>query len=126
MAKSLEILIWTLLFLSIYNQHFNLFVLYVIFFGCALLYKKTKIWNFTNKFPASKFRLLNIPRTFLFNSAESFYKQISDLWVLHGRDKFRTWIGLERFLVLSKLEDVEVSAVMAAHHHLLFHFNLSS
>lgn len=110
MAKLIHLFTWSMCFLGIYFEDFNLFVLFLNLFGYILLYKKFKVWEFTNKFPTTRLRLLNIPKTFFRNSAQNFYKQINDLWVYHGCDKFRTWIGFERFLLLSKLDDVEVRA----------------
>lgn len=109
MAKSFHIFTWAMLVLGIYFRDFNVFMMWVHCFGYCSLYKKFKVWNFTNKFPASRLRLLNIPKTLLTSSAQNFYNEINQLWTQLGGDKFRTWIGTERFLVLSKVQDVKVS-----------------
>lgn len=108
-AKLAHIFTWSMCFLGVYLRHFNLFFLFINLFGFILLDKKFHVWNFTNKFPTTPFHLLKIPRTFFCDSPFIFYKEIKDLWVHLGRNHFRTWIGFERFLVLSKFEDIEVS-----------------
>jgi hypothetical protein len=82
-------------------------LLSVILYGFALLYKNFKVWQFTGSFPGKNFTP-NF-KNFFDNSAESFHQELTRLWATHGKDKFVTWIGFERFVAVSNLRDVQAS-----------------
>ena len=80
---------------------------FFIFFAClTILYKNFKVWRFTRKFPGENF--LKSWKTMFVNTAENFHQELNDMWLKFGRDKFITWVGLERFITVSKLSDVQV------------------
>lgn len=85
---------------------FNMSALFAILLGFTLLYKNFKVWQFTGKFPGKNFtpNFINMFK----NSAESFHNDLKNLWMRHGQDKFITWIGFERYIVISKLNEVKV------------------
>lgn len=87
---------------------FNMAALFAILYSFTLLYKNFKVWQFTGKFPGKNFT----PNfeNFFENSARSFHRELTELWTKHRRDKFVTWIGFERFVVISKLDEVQVGA----------------
>lgn len=86
---------------------FNVISLFLVLAGFTVLYKNFKVWQFTGKFPGRNFT----PelRTFLGNTAANFHRELDDLWMKYGRDKFVVWIGFERFITVSKMNDVKVS-----------------
>lgn len=81
--------------------------LFVILSGFTLLYKNFKMWRFTRRFPGRNFSCNW--KTLLGNSAVNFHQELNEMWLKFGRDKFITWVGFERFITVSKLNDVQVS-----------------
>lgn len=92
---------------------FNMLTLCFVLLGFTALYKNYKVWQFTGKFPGRNFT----PdiQTFVSNSATNFHRQLNETWSTYGRDKFITWIGFERFIAVSKLNDVLVSGWFRLH-----------
>lgn len=72
----------------------------------TLLYNYWKNWQYMMKLPGGKGISL---RGFFENSSSDFYKNMKKLWINYGKDKFVVWIGFERFVAVSKYEDVKVS-----------------
>jgi hypothetical protein len=90
--------------LAFFNSNF--FYLLVTTFGLTYLYNYWKDWKFIEKFPGGRGISL---RGFVENSPRRFYENLRGLWEKHGRDKFVVWVGFERFVVVSKFDDVKVS-----------------
>ena len=86
---------------------FNIIALFTILFGFTIVYKNFKVWQFTGKFPGNNFTP-NFKSLFN-NSAESFHLQLQELYENHGKDKFITWIGFERYIAVSRAKDIQVS-----------------
>jgi hypothetical protein len=72
----------------------------------TVLYNYWKNWQFMMKLPGGKGISI---RGFFENSSSEFYKNLKNLWIKYGKDKFVVWIGFERFVTVSKYEDVKVS-----------------
>jgi hypothetical protein len=83
---------------------FSVKALFANLLSFTLVYMNFKIWRFTSKFPGGG--ITSIARN-LVNNAESFRQELSAMFAKHG-DKFITWVGVERFIVVSKLSDVQV------------------
>jgi hypothetical protein len=94
------------MFHGVLLSSFNMKALGLILLGFTLLYKNFKVWKFTGRFPGKNFAP-NFNNLFA-NSAESFNNDLKKLWIQHGRDKFVTWIGFERYVAVSKFEDIQV------------------
>lgn len=84
----------------------NVALLFVNLMGFTALYKNFKVWQFTSKFPGRNFSI-NF-KSFFTNTAENFHRELNEMWMNLGRDKFITWVGFERFVAVSKLSDVKV------------------
>ncbi|CAG9811695.1 unnamed protein product [Chironomus riparius] len=70
----------------------------------TILYNYWKNWQYLMKLPGGK----RISVRGLFeNSSSEFYENMKKLWIKHGKDKFVVWIGFERFVTVSKYEDVK-------------------
>ena len=73
----------------------------------VFVHKNYKVYRFTVQFPGSHM-LLNFV-TFLSNTATKFHQQLFNAWKLYNCDKFVTWIGFERFIVLSKGAEIKIA-----------------
>lgn len=107
MGVKVIIFIWVMLISGLLTGHVNLISTFFNGYGFVMVYKNFKVWRYTNKFPG--FHFLKNFTSFLGTTSRSFHNDIDGLWIKHGRDKFTTWIGFERFLTISKLKDVQVS-----------------
>lgn len=85
-------------------DNFQMKALFVNLAWFTLIYMKFKIWRFTSQFPGGG--VASISRN-LFHTATSFHRELSEMSAKFG-DKFITWVGVERYVVVSKLSDVQV------------------
>ena len=89
-----------------YYNVLNFIEIFVASLGLVVLYNYWKNWKYLVKFPGGK----GISVRGLFeNSKSGFYAKVKKLWKEHGKDKFVIWIGLERFVAVSKIDDVKVN-----------------
>ncbi|XP_070508441.1 cytochrome P450 4e3-like [Chironomus tepperi] len=70
----------------------------------TVLYSYWKNWRYMTKLPGGKGISI---KGFFENSSSEFYKSMKKLWIKYGHDKFVVWIGFERFVTVSKYEDVK-------------------
>lgn len=98
-------------FVAFYSiAYFNqpCFFLMLTLIGFNLLYNYWKNWQYLVKIPGGKGISL---RGFFENSSKKFYENLQRLWVQYGKDKFVIWIGFERFVAVSKYNDVKVGSI---------------
>lgn len=96
--------------LMIFGLLFDSYNLKHLFFTTSFfvfVHKNYKVYRFTIQFPGSHM-LLNFV-TFVSSTAEKFQHQLFDAWKLYNCDKFVTWIGFERFIVLSKGAEIKIA-----------------
>lgn len=84
----------------------NVLLLFVNLSSFTALYKYFKVWQFTGKFPGGNFSINW--KTFFGNTSENFHRELNEKWMILGRDKFITWVGFERLVAVSRLNDVKV------------------
>jgi hypothetical protein len=106
MGLKVNIFLTYCLFHGVLLSSFNVKALGLILLGFTLLYKNFKVWKFTGRFPGKNL-VPNFNNLFA-NSTESFHSDLKKLWIQHGRDKFVTWIGFERYVAVSKFDDIQV------------------
>lgn len=107
MGFKVNVFIVSCLVIGLLLGSFNVMSLFFTLSIFCALYKNFKVWQFTNKFPGKNFS--SNWKTFFVNSPENFHLDLKKMWVKLGRDKFITWVGFERFITVSKLNDVQVS-----------------
>ncbi|KAG5666546.1 hypothetical protein PVAND_014564 [Polypedilum vanderplanki] len=88
------------------------FFFFLIYFCLMILYNYWKNWQFLSKFPGGK--KISLSGIFL-NSPNEFYDYVEKLWNNYGKDKFVLWIGFERIVAVSKLDDIKVSKNIKIH-----------
>lgn len=87
------------------SDNFTVKALFVNLSWFTLIYMNFKIWRFTSMFPGGG--LGSVVRS-VFSSPANFHQELSLLFSRYG-DKFITWVGLERFIVVSDPSDVKVN-----------------
>lgn len=105
MGLKVNIFVGCILLHGIVYSSFNTLSLFSILASFTLLYKDFKVWQYTKKFPGTNFPI-HLRNYFGTTNGEQVHREIFQLWTKYGRDKFVTWIGLERYVTVSRLSDI--------------------